>query len=964
MSDLMPRIFNPVRSLLLPLILVTIFLAVPNSAFCQAWSGVIAPSRAITWTSAGLPATFPDGETTTNPWTPPVRTQSGSTISPSGNAATDLSNIQAALGSCSGKYILLGAGTFLIQGPLNLSPVVWRECTIRGSGPQSTTLSFSGSGVFYMGTGSSGGSCPLSSGSNFSAGSTTITCGTVTGSALAIGDIVTLIQCDTGYSGYSTSTGACSTGSATDNGAIFTCGGTTTCNSNGNGPGNSHANQTQIFYVTNVSGSVVTLNAPLYMPNWAFGQSATLTWNNPSVNGFGNALEDLTVLSTSVTADYTIYMANTFGSWVKGVRFIGGNQDALALQSSKNDLISNNYCVAVVPANNGNFLGCLHENNSSDSLILNNIYTYGQYEEDGGAQGEVFAYNYMNWFFTQYLLTTRYPHEPFSAFNLQEGNQMQAVYEDDTWGTHALGTSFRNNLPCYDVPYTTYGLNSSRAMSIAPFQRFINAIGNAMGSSFCSTYQSNSNGAAGLIYYLATSDPLTTASFMRWGNVSTVQQSSDTPANSGIRFVAGEVPNSTNMPSGTYPNASTWQNPTPSNNNLPCDLYFAIGSTPCSVLYSGGTGLSFWKVCKTWTTFPTSCSTAQTQPFPIAGPDVTSGPYINGHAYDIPAAVAWQYLPIDTNYQVSYTITASSWSGGIETLTVSGLPSTICNSGEPGAGCHMEGPFQPSGLASGCTSGATFGNNGEIQITGSTATTVSYALGSGSPDNGSSNHCIGTNAFKFPDIRQFDERVYENDPAGSTVATPTFSPVAGSYGPAQTVTISDSPSGATLCYTVNGSTPTAATPGTCDSNGGVEFTYSSAITVSSTETVNAIGTLASYTNSSVGSATYTINGSAPTPTFSPVAGTYSGSQNVTISDSLGGATICFTTDGSTPTANGAGVCTHGSTYSATVAVTVSMTIKAIASESGYSDSSVASGTFTILSVLPNPGPAGAFMGAQ
>ena len=42
------------------------------------WSSILSPSRAINWGNAGLPATFPDGETTPNPWTPPTRTQCGS----------------------------------------------------------------------------------------------------------------------------------------------------------------------------------------------------------------------------------------------------------------------------------------------------------------------------------------------------------------------------------------------------------------------------------------------------------------------------------------------------------------------------------------------------------------------------------------------------------------------------------------------------------------------------------------------------------------------------------------------------------------------------------------------------------------------------------------------------------------------------------------------------------------------
>lgn len=82
---------------------------------------------------------------------------------------------------------------------------------------------------------------------------------------------------------------------------------------------------------------------------------------------------------------------------------------------------------------------------------------------------------------------------------------------------------------------------------------------------------------------------------------------------------------------------------------------------------------------------------------------------------------------------------------------------------------------------------------------------------------------------------------------GTPVATPTFSPPGGAYASAQTVTISTTTSGATIRYTVDGSTPTASSP-----------VYSGPISVSSNRTVSAIGIKSGLANSAVASATYTI----------------------------------------------------------------------------------------------------------
>ena len=76
-----------------------------------------------------------------------------------------------------------------------------------------------------------------------------------------------------------------------------------------------------------------------------------------------------------------------------------------------------------------------------------------------------------------------------------------------------------------------------------------------------------------------------------------------------------------------------------------------------------------------------------------------------------------------------------------------------------------------------------------------------------------------------------------------------------------------------------------------------------------------------------------------TPTFSPAAGSYEGTQNVTIS-STSGATIYYTTDGSTPS-------TTSSVYSDPIVVSSDMTIKAYAVKSGSNDSEVATAAYTI-----------------
>ena len=130
---------------------------------------------------------------------------------------------------------------------------------------------------------------------------------------------------------------------------------------------------------------------------------------------------------------------------------------------------------------------------------------------------------------------------------------------------------------------------------------------------------------------------------------------------------------------------------------------------------------------------------------------------------------------------------------------------------------------------------------------------------SGSGGQGQLYVCTSTNTWTL----YYTPYTYPHPLANTTtVITPTASPVQGIYASAQSVTLSDATSGATICYTVDGTTPAASTPGTC-SHGS---TYSSAISVSVSTVIRAIGTKTGLVNSSLFIATYVI--SAITPSIS------------------------------------------------------------------------------------------------
>jgi hypothetical protein len=235
--------------------------------------------------------------------------------------------------------------------------------------------------------------------------------------------------------------------------------------------------------------------------------------------------------------------------------------------------------------------------------------------------------------------------------------------------------------------------------------------------------------------------------------------------------------------------------------------------------------------------------------------------------------------------------------------------------------------FAATGTSAAAFSAATTGTCATTLTGGALATTLTFTpISVGT--NGAT--LTATDSLKNNGVALISGVGTPAPPAGS----PTFSVAAGTYTTVQTVTISDTTTGAAIYYTLNGTTPTTSST-----------LYSGPITVAATETITAIATATGYAPSPVASVVYTINlPPSATPTFSVAAGTYTTPQSVTISDTTTGATIYYTTNGTAPTAS-------STKYTAPITVGVTETISAIATPSStainYVNSAVASALYTI-----------------
>jgi hypothetical protein len=277
-----------------------------------------------------------------------------------------------------------------------------------------------------------------------------------------------------------------------------------------------------------------------------------------------------------------------------------------------------------------------------------------------------------------------------------------------------------------------------------------------------------------------------------------------------------------------------------------------------------------------------------------------------------------------TTATYSFRATAPTATPGAGTYT--GTQSVVLTTPVGGVICYtINGTTPVTDGSTNCTTGTKY--TGAISVA-TTETILAVAGGTGFVDSTVSSFLYRINTL---------------------AATPVFSLPAGTYSGSQSLTITAVPS-SVICVTTSVATP--ATDGASGCSSGT--VYSGTITISTSETVKAIAGGTGFTDGSVTSAAYVITTPVATPTFNPPSGTYSGTQSVVISTATSAATLCYTIDNTTPTANGAGVCTHGSTYVGPVSVAVNTTLKAIGSKAGNSDSAVATANYVITQVASTP----------
>lgn len=619
-------------SVVLPLILVCLSM----NSVAQLWNGVLAPARATDWSQAG--AAIVNRQTV-------CATVSLATGSSAASANT--SAIQTAISSCgktgtppaaSDNVIMLPAGTFYI----NSFSISRSNFTLRGQGADQTLLIGTG-----ISSGSNGGTILVTNGqSNFrdapgnvvnwtagyTQGTTNITISGYTN--LRVGSMLILDQVDDNVI----------TGDV-DTGDIYVCGGTgnsidPTCGDSPNTLDNGRPgrHQTQSVLVTSCGTSTsgaactsgnVTISSGLYAPNWNRypGQSLPQAWYGNALPTVGVGLENFSLNDAGLSGQSIVSFYNSANSWAKGLRLIGSTSTGQIITRfltymSVHITVRDSYMYGSTPSSGGYGLDFGFQ--SSDNLSENNICNHiAGCMVSEGTQGSVYAHNFAadNYYAGSWQQQDEDHHSVGDNYNLYEENIGSGIGIEKIHGGSFMMTVFRSRSSGRDpATSTATKTQSTVALNAYMFNRYVNAVGNVLGTAgYHTVYE---------WYPSSATDP---------GSASSGDHSVFALGWSGNEGTKGSNPNdllvrSTLLRWGNWDdvnNAVRWQ---ASENASAAPVYHGL-SNPSQTLPP-----SFYLNSQpSWWAFPNGNANT---PWPAIGPDVTSGNIANvgGHAYLTPAA--------------------------------------------------------------------------------------------------------------------------------------------------------------------------------------------------------------------------------------------------------------------------------------------------------------------------------------
>lgn len=929
------------------LLALSIFLLLSASiAEGQQWSGIIANNgRAPDWSaiSPGVVGGIPSGS----------YTQCGSTVA-AGASASTINSLLAACGA--NTYLLLGPGTFNLSTSINFTNI--SHVVLRGSGPNTTFLIFSGPG-----------SCPVVGGSadvcisgndlnynlnasnivnwtsGYSRGSTTISLGAPTyssavgyyhGSAVNLSG--TYYQCIVADNSSSDAPG-CSAGTsppgaswqvitspvpnlvvgnpiildqfddsntpsdqANDN--IFVCGNNlNVCSINGdngeghrvfNGPSIRAQQQdvtvTQCDSVSTVghvcaSGANITISSGLYMANWCYDGGSCATsqpqawWATSPI--FNDGIENLSMdhSAQNGSGQVGVQVFNCDGCWMSGVRSIKPYRSHYASNFSPHFQVQNSYFFKTFSQYDVSY--GLEAIASSDGLWVNNLFENitADLAVNGDCSGCVSAYNFgvnaafLNQIDNEYdqLLPGYDIHSEGDDSELAEGNIFGSYLNADiTHGSHNMNSSFRNATAGFAQDNGTIPTNATWAFQNESYNRFSNIIDNVFGGPYTSCYSYCGNGTPAIQTQGGSdgnpvpADYFTISSAFWWGNWDPLAGSTG-----GQRFCGS--PSSTNWASYCEGISGTVTSCSASATTATCNTTLNPNIINNRLLTITGNSVSAYNISVT-PTASTSTTVTFTLPAASSGAATGTGGTIT-YGSMVPTATTFypNSIPASTTFPASffYASKPSWWPAGKAYPPIGGDVTggnvSVCIGGVNEAAYVLTSGQCPGGTLNGLGG----------HITSIPAMDMYLTTMGGSP--------IGTdaNALAFPGFSSTPQ-------AGAPSCTPTSGVVP------QTVTCTNPNTGTTLlCYAASPTVPATNGLGTACTTG---TQYTTALTISSAETLNVIAGVASDTDSAVVSYTYSAAAVAPTVTTT----TYS---SVTTTTAVSGGTVTAT-GGASVTAEG------------------------------------------------------------